>query len=137
MAGERYVLRGSRVVRGAGHESDCTVVLGSAADCWALAHGQISVQQAFAKGQLSVRGSLSILMQLRPFVSELRARLPAELPGLVSRGFQAVGGRNQAVGGPNTRILTNGVHLRGVRWLPDSASNACMACDASFTMMRP
>ncbi|CAK9006838.1 unnamed protein product [Durusdinium trenchii] len=88
-----------------GEDSDCTVVVRSAADCWALAHGQISPQQAFAQGHLSLRGSLSALMQVRPFLAEMRQKLPVpELPG--------------------------------VPWLPDSASNSCMACDAVFTMMR-
>ena len=50
-------------------------------DCWALAHGHISPQQAYAQGRLSVRGSLSSLMQLRPFVSEMRAKLPVPLGG--------------------------------------------------------
>ncbi|CAK9006832.1 unnamed protein product [Durusdinium trenchii] len=110
VAGERFVLRdsgaGTLVVRQPeGEDSDCTVVVRSAADCWALAHGQISPQQAFAQGHLSLRGSLSALMQVRPFLAEMRQKLPVpELPG--------------------------------VPWLPDSASNSCMACDAVFTMMR-
>ena len=82
--------------------SDCTLVLRSAPDAWALLQGHVSPQQAFARGQLSVKGSLSALLQLRPFLAELKGRLK---------------------------------ELR--RWLPDSASKACMACDASFTMMRP
>ena len=113
VAGERFVLSRvesasstCRVVRQPdGQESDCTVIIRSASDCWALAHGHISPQQAYAQGRLSVRGSLSSLMQLRPFVSEMRAKLPvSELPG--------------------------------VAWLPDSASNSCMACDAVFSLMR-
>lgn len=112
VAGERFVLAASpsasscRVVRQPeGQESDCTVVIRSASDCWALAHGHISPQQAYAQGRLSVRGNLSALMQLRPFVAEMRAKVPvSELPG--------------------------------VAWLPDTASDSCMACDAVFTLMR-
>ncbi|CAJ1385743.1 unnamed protein product, partial [Effrenium voratum] len=110
VANERFVLSrdGSALVRQPeGQESDCTVVFRSASDCWALAHGRLSPSQAYAQNRLALRGSISALMALRPFVAEVRAKLPvAELfPGAVT-------------------------------WLPDSAASSCMACDATFTLIR-
>ena len=72
-------------------------------DCWALAHGHISPQQAYAQGRLSVRGSLSSLMQLRPFVSEMRAKLPVPLGGV------------KGLVGCRGRFWWGGLHAK-VRW---------------------
>ncbi|CAJ1329207.1 unnamed protein product, partial [Effrenium voratum] len=79
VANERFVLSrdGSALVRQPeGQESDCTVVFRSASDCWALAHGRLSPSQAYAQNRLALRGSISALMALRPFVAEVRAKLP-------------------------------------------------------------
>eukprot|EP00931_Biecheleriopsis_adriatica_P003534 TRINITY_DN105335_c0_g1_i1.p1 TRINITY_DN105335_c0_g1~~TRINITY_DN105335_c0_g1_i1.p1 ORF type:complete len:1024 (+),score=169.26 TRINITY_DN105335_c0_g1_i1:42-3113(+) len=85
---------------------ECTVVLKSVADFWALAEGRMSPQAALARGRLRLEGSLSTLMALRPYATDLR------------------------------KEIKKCASLFGVTWLPDSASDACMSCDASFTWLR-
>ncbi|OLP84558.1 Lateral signaling target protein 2-like [Symbiodinium microadriaticum] len=106
VAGDCFVLSRGAGGQPPGQHKDCVITARSAADIWAIARGSSSPQVAFAQGKISVRGGFSPLLELRPFIAELRGKIPV------------------------TDLLPGGT------WLPDSAADACMACDAVFTLFR-
>lgn len=100
-------------VGGQARSVDCTVVFRSAAVCCAVARGELTPQQAFTSGQVQVRGRLSALLVMKPYLEKLGERYMR--PDLSERGGSFASDGN---------------------WLPNAASASCMSCKQRFTFLR-
>lgn len=105
---------------------DATLVFRTAADCCAVARGELSPQQAFGSGRLQVKGRLSALLALQPHLAKLGESVTRS--GLVGRGSSSFSGSSFA--GSNSFV--DGT----CEWMPNEASKSCMGCGVAFSIVR-